>query len=61
MVYYKYELSNVLVTSYRVAGDAGYDTPEEVLSLSYEGIKVTYTELDAAGKKKGSYEFTLGP
>ncbi len=54
--YYKYELENVLVTSYSVSGGA-QDKPMESFSLNFEKIKVTYTEMDSKGKKKGNVEY----
>lgn len=56
VTYYAYELANVLVSSYDITGDAQH-RPHEVISLNYEEIKVTYTECDNAGKKKGNVEF----
>ena len=46
----KYELKNVLVTSYSVSG-SGQDgaRPTETFSLNFEEIKVTYTTQDARG------------
>ena len=57
--YYKYELKNVLVTSYNVSG-AGQsdDAPAEDFSLNFEEIKVTYTEYGKDGKKGGNVEYT---
>lgn len=57
--YYAYELKNVLVTSYAIGG-AGQseDVPVEQLSMNFEEIKVTYTETDPAGKKKGNVEYS---
>jgi len=55
--YYKYELKNALVSSYRVSGtDAA--VPVEELTLSFEEIKVTYTEYDGKGVSKGGAEYT---
>jgi len=58
VVYYAYELKNVLITSYQVGGINNGDFLTEEMSLSFEEIKVTYTELDATGKKKGNVEYT---
>lgn len=55
--YYKYELKNVLVTSYNVSGGS-QDKPMENFSLNFEEIKVTYTEMDSKGKKKGNVEYS---
>lgn len=57
--YYSYELKNVLVTSYVVAGAGQSEAvPAETFSLNFEEIKVTYTECDAGGKSKGSVQYT---
>ncbi len=56
--YYAYELRNVLILSYHIGGSGqGEDVPTEEISLSFEEIKVTYTERDAAGKAKGNVEY----
>ena len=58
VTYYRYELKNVLVTSYNVSGAAQSDeVPTEDFSLNFEEIKVTYTENDNKGKKKGNVEY----
>ena len=54
--YYKYELKNVMVTSYQVAGGS-QDKPQETFSLNFEEIKTTYTEMDEKGAKKGDVAF----
>jgi type VI secretion system secreted protein Hcp len=59
--YYRYELTNVLVSSYSVSissDENGDDVPVEQFSLNFEEIKVTYTEFDSRGKKKGNVEYT---
>ncbi len=59
VTYYRYELKNVLVTSYNVSGAAqAEDVPAEDFSLNFEEIKVTYTENDNKGKKKGNIEYS---
>lgn len=61
VTYYRYELTNVLVTSYSVniqVDESGNDVPVEQFSLNYEEIKVTYTETDEAGRKKGNVEYS---
>ena len=59
VTYYKYELKNVLVTSYNVSGSGqAEDVPMEDFALNFEEIKVTYTENDAKGKKKGNVEYS---
>ncbi len=57
--YYAYELKNVLVTSYNVGGSGqAEDVPMEDFALNFEEIKVTYTECDAKGSKKGNVEYS---
>jgi type VI secretion system secreted protein Hcp len=59
VTYFRYELKNVLVTSYDISGSGqSEEVPMETLSLNFEEIKVTYTETDAAGKSKGNVEYT---
>jgi type VI secretion system secreted protein Hcp len=56
--YLKYELKNVMVSSYQTSGAGGGDAvPVENISLNFEEVKQTYVEYDAAGKKKGNVEF----
>jgi len=55
---YRYELSNVLITSIYCSGSTGEYVPVEEVSLNFEEITVTYTEFDAVGKSKGNVEFT---
>ncbi len=55
--YLKYELKNVMVTSYSISGSAD-GVPTEQLSLNFEEIKVTYTEFDSSGASKGNVETT---
>ncbi|MDP3900470.1 MAG: type VI secretion system tube protein Hcp [bacterium] len=56
VVYLRYELKNVMVTSYSFAGSDG-SVPTEQISLNFEEIKVVYTEYGQDGKKKGNVEF----
>jgi len=51
VTYYTYELKNVLIVGYRIGG-SGYSehVPTEKISLSFEEIKVTYTEFDEGGR-----------
>jgi type VI secretion system secreted protein Hcp len=59
VTYYAYELKNVLVTSYTVAGSGqSEEVPMEDFTLNFEELKVTYTEADAKGKSKGNVEYT---
>ena len=55
--YLKYELKNVMITSYSMSGSAD-DVPMEELSLNFEEIKMTYTEYGADGKSKGNVEYS---
>jgi len=56
--YYTYELINALIVDYRIGG-SGYSEyiPTEEISLSFEEIKVTYTEFDESGATKGNVEY----
>lgn len=57
--YYRYELKNVIVTSYSIHGTGGArDVPVEEFALNFEEIKVTYTERNRAGKSKGNVEYS---
>ena len=59
VTYYAYELKNVLVTSYNIGGSGqGEDVPMEDFALNFEEIKVTYTEMDSKGGKKGNVEYS---
>lgn len=55
----KYELKNVMVTSYQTsAAGAGDAVPTESMSLNFEEVKQTYIEYDSKGSKKGNVEMT---
>ena len=54
--FYKYELKNVMVCSYSVSGGS-QDKPHESFSLNFEEIKVTYTEMNEKGEKKGDVAY----
>ena len=57
--YYAYELKNVLVSSYNIGGSGQSEqVPMEDFSLNFEEIKVTYTEFDSKGSKKGNVEYS---
>jgi len=59
VTYYAYELKNVQVVSYSVGGATqAQQQPLEEVSLNFEEIKVTYTEADSGGKKKGNIEYS---
>ena len=58
VTYYKYELKNVMVTSYSIGGDGqGEAVPTENFSLNAEELKVTYTEVGPDGKSKGNVAY----
>jgi type VI secretion system secreted protein Hcp len=56
--YLKYELKNVMVTSYQINASAHDDAgpPVVVVSNNFEEVKVTYTEYDDTGLSKGNVE-----
>lgn len=57
--YLKYELKNVMITSYSFHGNAAGDPiPVDTISLNFGEIKVTYTEFDENGNSKGNVEYT---
>jgi type VI secretion system secreted protein Hcp len=59
VTYLAYELKNVAVSSYQISGAGQSDqVPTESLSMNFEEIKVTYTENDSQGKKKGNVEYS---
>ena len=59
VTYYRYELKNVLVTSYNISGQGqAEDVPMEDFALNFEEIKVTYTEADSKGATKGKVEYS---
>jgi type VI secretion system secreted protein Hcp len=55
--YLKYELKNVMVTSFQDSGRAETGPPTVVISNNFEEIKVTYTEYDDTGSSKGNVEY----
>jgi len=55
--YYKYELKNAVISSYQISG-ASQTVPVDEIALSFEEIKVTYTEYDVSGKAKANVEYT---
>jgi len=55
--YYKYELENVMVTSFYSSGSTEECVPVETVTFNFEEITVTYTETDSEGKSKGNVEF----
>lgn len=59
-VYLKYELKNVMVTSISVSASGNDEAgpPTLVVGCDFEEIKVTYTEFDDKGGKKGNVEYS---
>jgi len=55
--YIRYELKNVMITSYQTSVIAG-GLEEDSLTLSYEEIKMTYTEFDEEGTIKGNVQWS---
>jgi len=56
-VFYKIELHNAMIASAQDFGIvSGEGIPTETVSFTYESIKWTYTEYDAAGQAKGNVE-----
>ena len=57
--YLKYELKNVLITSYQVSASGNDEAgpPTVVVGSNFEEIKVTYTEYDDSGNAKGNVEY----
>jgi len=58
LTFYKYELKNVIVSSFYSKGDITEIRQTETFTLHFEWFKVTYSEIDYAGKLKGNVEFT---
>lgn len=56
--YLKYEMKNVACKAYHVGGQADGTPPTVVIANNFEEIKVTYTEYDSEGNKKGDVETT---
>jgi type VI secretion system secreted protein Hcp len=58
--YLKYELKNVLVSSYSFSGAAsGNPIPTDTISMTFKEIKVTYTQFDKeTGERKGKVEYS---
>ena len=55
----KYELKNVLISSFQTSASGGAgDRPTVVVGNNFEEIKVTYTEYGDDGKKGGNVETT---
>jgi type VI secretion system secreted protein Hcp len=59
VTYYRFELTDVLATAYSVGGSGqAEDVPMEDFSLNFEELRVTYTELDKAGKTQGYVDYS---
>jgi type VI secretion system secreted protein Hcp len=56
--YYKYELTNVMVTSYSVNASGSDAQPTENITLNFEEIKVSYDQEGLKSKKKGKVEYS---
>ena len=56
--YLKYELTNVMITSYQTSASGNDEAgpPVVVIENNFEEIKVTYTEFDEEGASKGNVE-----
>jgi len=56
--YLKYELTNVMITSFQMSASGNDEAgpPTVVIGNNFEEIKVTYTEYDSDGNKKGNVE-----
>lgn len=56
--YLRYELKNVMVTSYQInaSGSDEAGPPTVVIGNNFEEIKVTYTEFDDEGSNRGNVE-----
>ncbi len=58
VTYFRYELKNVLITSFSFNAGASEDRPVESLALNFEEITWTYTELDDTCSSRGNVEAT---
>jgi len=56
--YFRYELKNVLITSFSMNASGNDAPPVENVTFNFEEIKVTYTERDDSGSPLGNVEFT---
>jgi type VI secretion system Hcp family effector len=57
--YLRYELKNVMITSIQVnaSGNDEAGPPTVVIGNNFQRVKVTYTEFDSNGSKKGDIEY----
>ncbi len=58
VVYLKYELKNVRISSYQTSAADPSQVPEATTGNNFEEIKITYTEYDSEGNKGGNAETT---
>ena len=56
--YLKVTLTNVQISSYNFHGSGGSGPPISSAGLSYEKLKIVYTEFDESGSSKGDVEAT---
>jgi type VI secretion system secreted protein Hcp len=57
--YLRYELKNVMITSFQTSGSGNDEAPPTVVvGNNFEEVKVTYTEFDDEGSSKGNVETT---
>jgi type VI secretion system secreted protein Hcp len=59
VTYYKYELKNAVPTSMAGGGTPGEGPLTENITLSWDELKVIYTEYDASGNPLGDVEYTV--
>ena len=55
--YYKYELTDVMITSYQKSASGGGDLPMESFSLAFAQIKTTYQPQGNTGDATGNVDF----
>ncbi|UCH89095.1 MAG: type VI secretion system tube protein Hcp [Thermoplasmata archaeon] len=58
VTYYRYDFTNVLITSYTIGNDPNKQYPTEEIKFNFEKIKVTYSETDENGKVLGTVEYS---
>ena len=58
--YYKYELTNVMVTSYSVSNSGGSERPVENITLNFGEVKVTYDQQGMKSKGNVETEYKVG-
>ena len=55
--YLKYEMKNVIITSFQTSSSDPDSVPTVVVGNNFEEIKITYTEYDKKGNSKGNVEY----